>query len=124
MRSARTRARLIRPQSPQVFEEGNLERADELVDPDYVNHNRLPGQPAGVEGVKAGVRMFHAAFPDSAGYDATDRGITLNQGIAAAHAVIASDDRESAQAIKPRGATLTARTELRDRNRPFENHRR
>ncbi len=37
---------------------------------------------------RAILQRIHAAFPDSAGYDATDRGITLNQGIAAAHAVI------------------------------------
>jgi putative nucleotidyltransferase with HDIG domain len=37
---------------------------------------------------KAILQRIRAAFPDSAGYDATDRGITLNQGVAAAHAVI------------------------------------
>jgi putative nucleotidyltransferase with HDIG domain len=34
------------------------------------------------------LQRIGAAFPDSAGYDSTDRGITLNQGVAAAHAVI------------------------------------
>jgi putative nucleotidyltransferase with HDIG domain len=34
------------------------------------------------------LQRIRAAFPDSAGYDATDRGITLNQGVAAAHSVI------------------------------------
>jgi putative nucleotidyltransferase with HDIG domain len=37
---------------------------------------------------KAILRRIRAAFPDSAAYDATDKGITLNQGVAAAHAVI------------------------------------
>ena len=34
------------------------------------------------------LRRIHAAFPDSAGYDATHSGKTLNRGVAAAHAVI------------------------------------
>jgi len=34
------------------------------------------------------LQRIGAAFPDSAGYDSTDRGITLNQGVASAHAVI------------------------------------
>ncbi len=37
---------------------------------------------------KAILQRIRAAFPDSAGYDATDNGITLNQGVAAAHAMI------------------------------------
>jgi putative nucleotidyltransferase with HDIG domain len=34
------------------------------------------------------LRRIHAAFPDSARYDASDRGKVLNRGVAAAHAVI------------------------------------
>src|SRR6516165_11081342 len=34
------------------------------------------------------LQRIHAAFPDSAGYDATHSGKTLNRGVAAAHAVI------------------------------------
>jgi putative nucleotidyltransferase with HDIG domain len=36
---------------------------------------------------KAVLQRIRAAFPDSAGFDATDRGKTLNRGVAAAHAV-------------------------------------
>jgi putative nucleotidyltransferase with HDIG domain len=36
---------------------------------------------------KAILQRIRAAFPDSEGYDATDRGKTLNSGVAAAHAV-------------------------------------
>jgi putative nucleotidyltransferase with HDIG domain len=35
------------------------------------------------------LQRIHNAFPDTGGYDATDRGKALNRGIAAAHAVIA-----------------------------------
>src|SRR5258708_15400041 len=34
------------------------------------------------------LQRIRAAFPDSARYDATDNGITLNQGVSAAHAAI------------------------------------
>ena len=34
------------------------------------------------------LQRIHAAFPDSAGFDATDRGKTLNRGVAAAHEVM------------------------------------
>ena len=34
------------------------------------------------------LRRIHAAFPDSESFDATDRGKTLNRGVAAAHAVM------------------------------------
>jgi putative nucleotidyltransferase with HDIG domain len=37
---------------------------------------------------KALLQRIHAAFPDSAGYDATESGKVLNRGVAAAHAVI------------------------------------
>src|SRR5579872_2111415 len=41
-----------------------------------------PFDPAGV------LQRIRAAFPDSNGYDATDRGKTLNRGVAAAHEVM------------------------------------
>ncbi|HLX15259.1 MAG TPA: phosphohydrolase, partial [Bradyrhizobium sp.] len=34
------------------------------------------------------LQRIHAAFPDSHGFDATDRGKTLNRGVAAAHEVM------------------------------------
>src|SRR6516225_3438318 len=34
------------------------------------------------------LRRIHAAFPDSESFDATDRGKTLNRGVAAAHEVM------------------------------------
>src|ERR1700759_4065544 len=42
-------------------------------------------RPFDAEGILARIR---SAFPDSQGFDATDRGKTLNRGIAAAHEVI------------------------------------
>ena len=44
--------------------------------------------------------------------------------LAAAHPLIAADDRESAQPVEPGCATLAACAELRDRNDAPEVHRR
>jgi len=43
---------------------GELDRFDEYVDPNFVDHNALPGQRPGVEGLKDAYRMFSAAFSD------------------------------------------------------------
>ncbi|MGB9118423.1 HD-GYP domain-containing protein [Bradyrhizobium sp.] len=42
-------------------------------------------RPFDAEGI---LQRIHAAFPDSHGFDATDRGKTLNRGVAAAHEVM------------------------------------
>jgi steroid delta-isomerase-like uncharacterized protein len=48
-----------------VWEEGNIDLVDELLAPDYVNHNPAsPDQPTGREGVKGVVAMFRGAIPD------------------------------------------------------------
>ena len=48
-----------------VWEEGNIELLDELLAPDYVNHNlAAPDLPPGPEGVKQIVSMFRSAMPD------------------------------------------------------------
>lgn len=43
---------------------GDLDRFDEYVDPAFVDHNALPGQKPGIEGLKDAYRMFSAAFSD------------------------------------------------------------
>ncbi|MFZ2097433.1 MAG: ester cyclase [Anaerolineales bacterium] len=43
---------------------GELDRFDEYVDPGFVDHNALPGQRPGVDGLKDAYRMFSSAFSD------------------------------------------------------------
>jgi predicted ester cyclase len=43
---------------------GDLDRFDEFVDPNFVDHNALPGQKPGLEGLKDAYRMFSSAFSD------------------------------------------------------------
>lgn len=49
----------------EVISEGNLDLIDELVSPDFVEHEVFPGLPTtGPEAPKAFFRLFRAAFPD------------------------------------------------------------
>ena len=43
---------------------GEIDRVDEFVRPDFVNHTGRPGSPAGAEGVRAGLAAFRTGFPD------------------------------------------------------------
>src|ERR1700722_5798999 len=48
----------------EVINQGQLERADDLVLEDFVELDPLPGQQQGREGLKEVIGMLLAAFPD------------------------------------------------------------
>jgi predicted ester cyclase len=48
----------------EIFVRGHLEKLDEFLDPEYVNHDARPGSPDGPEGVRQIVAEFRTAFPD------------------------------------------------------------
>jgi steroid delta-isomerase-like uncharacterized protein len=52
----------IRRYYEEVFNQGRLEVLDEIVAADHVEHNPLPGQTQGIEGLKQRVAMLRAAF--------------------------------------------------------------
>jgi predicted ester cyclase len=55
--------RLARRVLTEIYEKGVLELANELVHPDFVDHEPAhPEQPTGPESVKETVRHLHAAF--------------------------------------------------------------
>jgi predicted ester cyclase len=54
--------RLIRRYYDEVLNEGRLEVLDEIARPDHAEHNPLPGQPQGLEGLKQRVRIIKTAF--------------------------------------------------------------
>lgn len=56
---------LVRQMVEQMFNQGNLSRADEFLAPDFVEHEELPpGIPPGREGVKQLTATLRSAFPD------------------------------------------------------------
>ena len=56
---------LVRQMVEEMFNQGNLSRADEFLAPDFVEHEELPpGIPPGREGVKQLTTTLRSAFPD------------------------------------------------------------
>jgi steroid delta-isomerase-like uncharacterized protein len=47
----------------EIFNQGNLSAADEIVAENYVNHNPAPGETPGREGLKQFVLTVHSGFP-------------------------------------------------------------
>ena len=62
--STEEKRNVLKRVSREVFGEGNMASADELISPDFVDHDPLPGMPANREGFKVVVQMFRSAFPD------------------------------------------------------------
>ena len=62
--SAETKA-IARRFLEEAFNGGNLDVVDELVAPQFVNHDAAKPEPTvGIEGAKAGVTGYRDAFPD------------------------------------------------------------
>jgi predicted ester cyclase len=60
-----SREQIIRGVYRDVFETGNVDLADELVTPDFLEHEGPPGAAAsGPEALKAVVRFLHGALSD------------------------------------------------------------
>ncbi|HXF70879.1 MAG TPA: ester cyclase [Thermoflexus sp.] len=56
---------LVRQIVEEIFNRGNMSRADEFLAPDFVEHEELPpGIPRDREGVKQLTAMLRNAFPD------------------------------------------------------------
>lgn len=46
----------------ELFEDGNMDAADELVDPQFINHEAPPGSPQGPEGLKQTVTWLRGLW--------------------------------------------------------------
>jgi steroid delta-isomerase-like uncharacterized protein len=56
---------LVRQLVDQVFNQGNISKLDEFVEPDFVEREVLPaGIPGGREGLRQLTTMLRSAFPD------------------------------------------------------------
>ncbi len=55
---------LIRRFVEEVLNQKNLDAVDELLTPDHLDHSVPPGLPPGREGIRQGMAMYLAAFPD------------------------------------------------------------
>jgi steroid delta-isomerase-like uncharacterized protein len=55
---------LLRRFSDEIINQGNMSVADQIIAPDYLNHNPVPGQAPGLEGFKRSITGMRMAFPD------------------------------------------------------------
>jgi steroid delta-isomerase-like uncharacterized protein len=55
---------ILRAYVETIFNQKQVDRAGELVAPDYVDHAALPGQAPGLEGAKQKWAMYLAGLPD------------------------------------------------------------
>jgi steroid delta-isomerase-like uncharacterized protein len=55
---------LVRRYYEEVWEKGNLAAVDELVSPNMIDHNPIPGQGPGIEGHNQAVLLARQGFPD------------------------------------------------------------
>jgi len=49
----------------EIWNQGNLDVADEIFEPNYVSQGLADGLPPGIEGYKQFVSMYRSAFPDT-----------------------------------------------------------
>jgi predicted ester cyclase len=54
--------RIARRVLEELFEKGNLEAADELIHPEFVNHEAPPDNPQGPEGLKATITWLRGLW--------------------------------------------------------------
>jgi steroid delta-isomerase-like uncharacterized protein len=64
MEAAEANKVLIRRHFAEIWNQRQLDVADELVAPSYHSHFPLPGQPPGIAGFKYAVQSLHTSFPD------------------------------------------------------------
>jgi predicted ester cyclase len=89
----------------EAFRTGSVDLLDEVVDPDFIDHDPMPEQAQGLEGLKQAVAMFRAAFPDGR--------IIPDELIAEGNAVVARVTIHGTQAgdffgVSPTGDEMTA----------------
>src|SRR5215204_3220880 len=89
----------------EVYNRGNLDMADELLAPDYVDHTWPPGKYAGREGLKRSVAKQRAAY--------SDLHINIEEQIAEGDKVVTwvissgTHDRERFLGLAPTGERMT-----------------
>jgi len=59
-----TNKALLRRFYDEVIGQGKLDLIDELISPDFIEHEEFPDLPPGREGVKQVFKMFLEGFPD------------------------------------------------------------
>ena len=89
----------------EAFANGDLNTLDELLAPDFINHNPLPGQDPGREGYMRTVAEKHDAYSDirhTIEYQTTDGDMVITR-----HTTHRIHDRGAALGMRPTGREWT-----------------
>ncbi len=99
---------LVRRFTEEVYNRGNLDVADELLAPDFVDHDVIPGKVAGIEDVKRNVAELQASF--------SDYHFSIEEQVAEGDKVVnrtifnGTHDQEEYRGVIPSGARITMET--------------
>ncbi len=99
---------LVRRFTEEVANQGNLDVADELLAPNFVDHDVIPGKVGGIEDVKRWIAERRASF--------SDLHFSIEEQIAEGDKVVTriissgTHDRNEYRGLAPRGARITMET--------------
>jgi steroid delta-isomerase-like uncharacterized protein len=91
--------RIVRRYYTEVWNNGQLDVLDELLDPQYINHTpSVPDPPPGPDGLKPIVAAIRKAFPDLH-YEIKD--IVVNDSMAVARVIMTGTQQDSLFGLPP-----------------------
>ncbi len=99
---------LVRRFTEEVANQGNLDVADELLAPEFVDHDVIPGKVGGIEDVKRWIAERRASF--------SDLHFSIEEQIAEGEKVVTriissgTHDQKEYRGLAPRGARITMET--------------
>jgi steroid delta-isomerase-like uncharacterized protein len=86
-----------------LFNRAELDRVEEFVTPDFVNHEAWPGEDPGYEGFRLRLRRLHDAFPD---LHMTVREVLADGDLVAYRAELSGTHRGALLGIPPTGRSF------------------
>ena len=99
---------LVRRFNEELANQGNLDVADELLAPDFVDHDVIPGKVAGIEDVKRNIAELQASF--------SDYHFSIEEQVAEGDKVVTrtifngTHDQKEYRGVIPSGARITMET--------------
>jgi steroid delta-isomerase-like uncharacterized protein len=88
-----------------AFDTGGVDLLDEVVDPDFVDHDPMPEQVPGLAGLKQAVGLFRAGFPDG---DLTPNEMIAEHDKVVARVTIRGTHAGEFLGVLPSGQAITA----------------
>jgi len=99
---------LVRRFFEEVANQGNLDVADELLAPDFVDHDVIPGKVADIEDVKRNVAELQASFSDY--HFSIEEQVAEGEKVVTRTIYNATHDQEEYREVIPSGARITMET--------------